>query len=649
VVFRLFTLDFETASKADLKMVGSWRYAEDPTTEILCLCGALQDWKLEWTPANDGDERFYDLQTLARDPEVIFVSHGTQFEKAIWRTKMVGSYGFPDVPDTRWIDTMASCALKGIPLGLDEASKVLQLDVRKDVEGRKITLAASKSDKPRDIARIIQYCHTDVLAEIELHGRVGNLPKEERRIWLMDQTINQRGVKVDLEFVRACQRVVKKALRPLLKEFLDVTGLKPTQTQKVREWLSTNGLSIPNLKAGTIEEYLDDAFATFAFEDLDPKVKRVLEIRQLTAGAAVKKLNRMEAMVCSDGRARGLLQYRGAGTGRWAGRLLQPQNFPRGTVYTDIDTKVNAIMGGDLERLEQIGEPISVVTSSLRHALVADCDRTFLSGDFSGIEARIILALAGQLDKVDMMASGQDVYLDMAETIYDVPKGTFNKKDHPEQRQDGKNTVLGCGFRMGPETFHKRYCPQRPIEFAERTIKAYREEWAPNVKRVWYDLENAARETVWTKKPHEAYGVRYSIEDEWLVGRRPSDACQYYFHPTPDRQEMPWSKEGSDVRRAWYYWAKKFDKWTKVWMHGGILAENVVQGLAWDLLCDAMLKCGDNGLPVVMTIHDEIVVEPRAGTELKVLTDIMQDRPRWAIDMKVPVAVEGWVGERYRK
>lgn len=306
---------------------------------------------------------------------------------------------------------------------------------------------------------------------------------------------------------------------------------------------------------------------------------------------------------------------------------------------------VSAIMTGDHEYVEAvIGDPIDTVVSGLRHALLAAEGSTFLSGDFSGIEARIVLALAGQHDKTALMASGVDVYCDMATSIY----GHTVTKANVEERQTGKNSVLGLGFQMGATKFHDRYCKNQSLSFAERVVKTYRKGWAPLVPYVWYGLEEAAASAVWSGGPCQAYGVEYQLErdGEWLTARLPSGRKLWYFHPEPTKTSAPWDR--TEIKHAWTYYTKKNGVWRKVHAFGGLLTENVVQALARDLLVDSMFKCEAEGLPIVLTVHDEIVVET-PGHDTKILRDIMVDTPQWAKDLKVPIQVDCWQGDRYRK
>lgn len=322
-------------------------------------------------------------------------------------------------------------------------------------------------------------------------------------------------------------------------------------------------------------------------------------------------------------------------------------------------------MTGDADYVEAtIGSPVETVVSSLRHILIPSAGREFVVGDFAGIQARIALAGAGQHDKTALMAAGVDVYIDLACDIFQMPKPDWSKgkahfkplvkafkEQHNEKRQYGKNSVLGLGFQMGARKFRLRYCSDQPEEFAKRIVDTYRKEWAPEVPKLWSGLEEAACNTVWYRTPHEAYGVLYKLEDNWLVATRPSGAKQFYFNPQPVRKEMPWStEEQPDIRRSWTFQAKKMGKWITIDAFGGLLTENYASGLARDLLVAAMFKAEKNGLPLVLTVHDELVSDAlKRPDNALVLKQIMEDRPQWAIDMKLPVEAETWAGDRYRK
>lgn len=658
-------IDFETASACDLKKCGAWVYAADLSTEILCLGFTTGNEAMVLTP-DDLARRSGPLWDMAHDSGVMFVAHNAAFEKAIWREIMVKVYGWPDIPNDRWHDIMAVCAMKGLPLKLERAAMALRLHHQKDTEGTRVTLSLGKPnrrgyyDRPAEkLARVYDYNRRDCVAELELHRRVGGLGPDERRVWLLDQRINERGVGIDLNFVRAAQAICDAAAVPLATEFSVITnGLRPTQRDQFLGWLTANGADVPNLQKATLAKLLgeddeeDDSLAG-EIPDIQNEVRlpdncrRALQIRQVLGSASIKKLAAMRSCVGTDGRARGLLQYHGAGPGRWAGRLLQPQNFPRGSMGADPEQVVKAILTEDAEWVRSLyGEPISVVASSLRHAIIAPGGHSLVVGDFATIEARIVLAIAGQHDKTALMAAGHDIYIDMAEKIFKCP---VDKKRDPEKRQTGKNSVLGCGFQMGWRKFKARYAEKESDEFAQRCIEAYRKEFAPKVPKLWYALEEAAVKAVHDKRPYEAYGILYRLEDGWLTARLPSGRCLWYRDPVPTRKAMPWDE--TDVRLAFEYRAWKMGQWKTVQAYGGLLTENVVQATARDLLVHAMFKAEDEGLPIVLTVHDELVCEvpDSRGATAETLHQIMCDAPQWARELQIPVGAECWQGQRYRK
>lgn len=685
---RIVELDFETRSECDLAEAGADAYAQHWTTEILCLCLTDPGGKARWFPGDDTGL----LLDLISDPDTRFVAHNAAFEQAIWRWIMVRLYGLPPLPVERWDCTLAACAYKSIALALGTAGPALGVADVKDTEGNKLTLSMSKPLTKKEhmegypggmtkkewaarfepgrlpdvtsekLERIAAYCEQDVVVEHGVLERVGLLPTHERKVWMLDQTINQRGVRIDLEFVRQAQLVIDRASVGLTAEFRELTGgLNPGQVEKVIAWCATQGVALECLR----KDYLADLLGGDAGYDdagyrsntdgevsdvptgpnnLPDQVARVLAIRQMLGSASVKKLARMRACVCDDGRARGLLQYHAAHPGRWGGRLLQPQNFPRGALKVDPEAAVDAILTGDPAYVEAVlGLPaIECVASSLRHALVADPGKVLEVGDFAGIEARIVLALAGQHDKTAMMAAGQDVYLDVACDIYSVARGTLTKAD-TEKRQTGKNTVLGCGFQMGAATFHDRYCPDQPVEFAEGVIQTYRKVWAPKVPHTWYGVEEAALRCVQTGQPTDAYGCVFRIEGDWLSMTLPSRWQKvWYFQPR--------ACVGRFGNPAWSYSGWKNGKHQRIQVYGGLLIENAVQGLARGLLVASMFRLEQAGHPLILTVHDEAVCEvEESKADRKVFRDLMAEPTLWAREMQVPITVEEWIGPRYRK
>jgi DNA polymerase len=696
------TADFETANQGDcdLPTVGAWAYAEHPMTEVLCLVltDGLGQHLYTWFPGQSID---YLLLLAGRD-DIMWVSHNAQFEQAIWM-KIMEPLGLPRIPIKQWKCTLAVCAYKVLPLKLERAAQVLGLAEQKDTEGRKLTLSLSKpmtqvawmaekspwitqaehkrqyepiyDRRPATLARVAAYCLQDDVTEAALHRVIGDLSPYERQVWELDQVINQRGLRIDVPYVHACQRVVAGATVPMQRRFAAITGgLSTGQVEKIMGWCHENGFKLPNLQKPTLKSYGigiddeddDDDEAAVSADRLLPmpaNVREALSIRAMLGSASIKKLPRMLACLSSDGRVRGALQYHAAGPGRWGGRLFQPHNFPRaGAEVIDIikgketagpprseDLKA-ALMTGDAGYVSALyGDPILAVAGGLRHALIPADGHVYRSGDYSQIEARMVLALAGQHDKCEVFAKrGSGIYLDMAEAIYKRPAGSLDKHNDIAEYTIGKNTILGCGFQMGAATFRNRYCPLQTEAFAKGVIKTYRTDFAPEVPKLWAGLQEAALMAVYDGQPHDAYGVTYSRVDRWLTARLPDGQMLWYFDPQLVKRAMPW--DATDIRLGWTYKAIKSNAWKTIHAYGGLLTENVVQALARGLLCEAMFRLEANGYPLVLTVHDEALGEPkRAQGDQKAFEQIMAERSAWARAIGVPVAVEGWEGDCYRK
>jgi DNA polymerase len=697
-------LDLETKNTGGCKLdtAGAWRYADDPATEILTLTYQNGDGEPRlWTPAMQTHE----LAALAADPAVTFVCFG-DFELVIWDRIMVTRFGFPAIPVARWVDARASCSYLALPRALDKTLAAIGSEVVKDAAGRRLVLSLSRPHRktgaypevtPAILERVSAYNRIDVAGLATIRTAVGTLPERERRVWELDQAINQRGIGIDLDFVRAAKRIAETSKGALLEEFAGLTkfsvdkptsaraespravradtsadnpikpqrnpvqtdalGLSPHQVTKTREWLKSRGFSFANLGAETVE----DALETRVLPD---DVKRVLQIRMITAPTSLKKLDAMMACVGSDGRARGQFQFHAATPGRWSATLIQPQNLPRPTIDIDpddIEELVTAVKTGDPKALERWGAPIDVITSALRCALTAADGAQFGVADFSLIETAILLALAGQHDKCRLIEQGVDLYRDMASTIYRLDREAFQAipKDaltveQQQQRQVGKNTILGCGYGMGPPRFQRNYLRHLPADeakrFAEETVYThYRRNWAPRVPKLWRDLERTARRAMLQrdKTATAECGISYKLE---TVAGLPCLVCTLLNGKRIHYQNARVSPDRTDRwgYPIWSFWAYRRGQWREIEPYGGQLCENAVQGLARELLVDAMLRFEARGFPVIAHCHDEITVEHPEITAVT-MQEIMAERPQWAAELGVPITVEAWVGKRYRK
>jgi DNA polymerase len=298
-------------------------------------------------------------------------------------------------------------------------------------------------------------------------------------------------------------------------------------------------------------------------------------------------------------------------------------------------------MTGDAEYVRAVvGCPIDAVTTGLRHAIIAAPGRALVAADFASIEARLLFWLAGASSALNEFKAGGDVYCAMATKIYGRPITKADKKE----RQVGKAAVLGLGYAMGWRKFKLRSMRHADDDTAQHVVNVYRKEFAPEVPKLWWALEEAAARAVWGRKPVEAYGVKYEVEDAWLTCRLPSGRKIFYYRP--ERQEIvtPWG----DTRIGFSYTAHKMGDMRVIIPSGGHLAENLCQAMARDLIEPALQKAEAAGFMPVLQVYDELVTEiSERRADPLALEQIMCDIPPWADGL--PVAAEGWAGSRYRK
>lgn len=335
---RVAHIDFETRSACDLRKSGVYRYAEDNTTKVTHMAYGMGDGLVfQWRPGWRAPEPL--LSHIERGGMV--TGHGASFERRIWR--MLRETGvcpnWPALPIKQQICTMARAAATGLPQDLDTLCEVLRTKNRKDGEGHALMLRMCKPrtrfadgsyqwwDEPAMVDREGQYCEQDVRAEEEVDGMLPQLSEHERRIWELDQEINDRGVYVDEQAVTRAVDVVllaKKRADKTMKELTNGIVKKCSEVGALIKWINSYGIEVESAKKGNHDEIM-------ALADLteQPHIRRAIELRKEASKTSTAKYSKMLDCICADGRIRGLLNYHGAGPGRWAGRLVQPQNFPR--------------------------------------------------------------------------------------------------------------------------------------------------------------------------------------------------------------------------------------------------------------------------------------------------------------------------------
>jgi len=642
-------IDFETFNEQTIKG-GASRYAQ--TAEILCLSYSLDECitTKHWLVGEPFPQDLFDAIEEGR----IVYAHNATFEINVWRTVMVGKYGWPAITDTQWRCTMAEALAVGLPAGLEKIANGMGLAVQKDMDGRRLMQKMAKPRKPtkkdkstrhnspEQFSRLVQYCDQDVRSEVAVFDAVPRLSPREVSVFHYDQRINRRGICIDRDLARSALILWGIHTEELNAELKALTGGKVGTSREVANmvaFLEEQGVEcFQGLKKEGVAEYFE--------QDLTPTARRVLEIRQELALSSISKYESMLRSVEPDNRVRGCLQYHAAQTGRWGGRLIQVQNFPRGVLdESEIEYLIYLVKKLDIKRLKMLMPLGDILSSLLRSAVVAGPGKKLIVCDFNAIEARGLAWSAGETWLLDAFKDNQDPYCGMASDIY---ARTITKKDKAE-RFLGKTCVLGCGYSMGAATFQRKLIQDvktfgmdvdTSSEFCEAVVKSYRTKNS-RIVRHWYETENAAVRAVRQGGEHRAGPYTYFVQGDWLYCRMPCGRRIGYYKPIL----IPGKFDKAQIQ---YLGVNKTGNLAKQTTYSGKLVENNTQAVCRDVLVDGMSRLEKNGYSVVMHVHDETVCEVDEGFgSVEESEQILSETPGWAKGF--PVAAEGFQAKRYKK
>lgn len=646
----MFHNDFETRSRADLRRVGAYRYAEDPSTEALMLAIARNRGEpVLWINPRHGwsidqDEASELLRAQLVCDEEIY-AHNYEFEKTIWANR-----GRPDLrqpaPDSkRWRCTAAMARVAALPWSLKALGEILELDLKKSKEGEQLIRFFSIPDKdgkfrePRDhslaFARFGAYCVQDVRVEQRGHERLKafELTGDLLATFQMDGQVNDRGIPINRVALQNAVKILDDAVERGLAQFVKITGLSPTQREKVRQKLYDMGLALPDMTAETVKRALEA-------ESLHCGGRELLQSYQLLQFAAVKKVKTMLDCACSDDRLRGMLLFFGAiRSGRWAGRIVQPQNMktPKHKQSGLVMEMVQC--GRSAEEIELIfPNAVEEISNCIRHMIPGP----LFHADFAAIEARGICWLAGQDDVLQMFRDGLELYCIMAERIYKVK---VDKKKDPEKRQVGKVTFLGCGYQMGPPRFLDDCLAKgipMTLPLANVCVESYRSLcW--KVKQLWWTMDKAVRTAILTDKTIQV-GPHLTVRRETKAG------IPYLLIDLPTGRSLhyPWPKIEDGNITFYGKMDTGSDRWGRIKTYGGKLCENANQAICTaDLTAHGAKVAIAKGYPVFTLTHDDAMAEKRPGLSAEEFGRLLATPPPWAAGL--PIKAEAHELKYYTK
>ena len=695
---RYLYLDTETFSAVPITS-GTHAYAEH--AEIMICTWALDDGPVQ---VHDVYVDSMDQQFLSalQDPDVTVVIHNSHFDRTIIRHV----WGY-DIPTSRIHDTMIQALSHGLPGSLGALCEVLGLpaDKAKDKEGKKlINLFCKPLGKNRKLDRATRLTHpaewekfksyaaSDIVAmrEIMKLMPVVNMMPVERELWQLDQKINDRGVAIDMELVHAAITAVDLAQVGLAAQTLDMTEgavASTTKTAALRlQLFEMFGIDMPDMRMATVEKTIADPTTPLAMIDL-------LNVRLQASSTSTSKYKVLRKGTSNDGRLRGTLQFNGASrTGRWAGRLFQPQNLPRPSLKQPvIDAGIEALKAGSTHLTTD--NVMELISSSIRGCIVAPKGKKLVVADLANIEGRVQAWLANEEWKLQAFrdfdtitgtdVKGKAIRLgpDLYKLAYSKSFGVTPESVTDDQRQVGKVQELALAYEGGVGAFVTfagvygidlddladkvlPYAPEWAVEEADGfftwatktkrdmyglsddafvacdTLKRVWRHAHPNIASYWGRLKTAVVQALHTRgETYTTLGLKIKASKNWLFLTLPSGRSVCY--PSPKLTE-----EGAIT----YMGVDQFSrKWVRQHTHGGKLFENLCQAIARDVIAEGLTAAEKEGYSTVLHVHDEIISEVPDTPEFNArnLADIMSRPPAWGLGM--PLAAEGFEAYRYRK
>jgi len=650
MAMKTLAIDIETYSSIDLRTSGVFAYTEANDFEILLFAYAFDDEEVQIIDLAQGEELPNEIIEALTDPSIIKTAFNAQFE----RTCLSKHLNIEMLPE-QWRCSQVHSLTLGLPISLAGVAKCLKLETQKMDEGKALIRYFSIPCKPtkangsrtrnlphHDLIKwetFKEYCKRDVEVEREIRKKLENFPMEykELKLWFIDQEINGYGVKIDKEIVENAIKCDEAYQEKLYEEAVKLTGLdNPNSPLQLRKWLEDEtGLEVDSLTKDLVSDLLS--------KDISSKAKRVLELRQDMSKTSVKKYEAMKRSMCEDERIRGLLQYYGASTGRWAGRLVQVQNLPRNNM-NDLDLARNLLLEGNFDALELLFDSVPDVLSQLiRTAFIPSNNHRFIVSDFSAIEARVIAWLAGEKWRMDVFNSHGKIYEASAAEMFKVPIEEIHK-DSP-LRQKGKISELALGYQGSVGALKSMGALDMGLE--EDELKPLVDTWRrsnPNIVKLWWDVEAAAIRAVKERVVvNMQYGLKFSYKSGILFITLPSGRSLAYVRPRIEIDER-FNKDKLTHEGI----MPGTRKWGRVDTYGGKLTENIIQAVARDCLAESIFRLHKAGYKIAFHVHDEVVLDvPKDKGSLKEVEEIMGLPIDWAPGL--PLRAEGFETEYYKK
>ncbi len=655
-------IDLESYSPVNIKNAGVKNYAQE--AQVLMVGASLDNGPVTVYDCYH-DELPGDFIEMLCNPDYKKIAWNEKFDRVVlsaWLKRK--GYIKENLPADQWADTMVQAGALGLPQGLAMCSLTLSFP-NKDESGKDFINYFCMDVKPtkkneqrtRNLPEHdmelwnagLKYCKIDVELLVKITAHLANYPLHDfdEKIFHLDQEINDRGWAVDREFIDKAIEFEDIFDERRKQKVFELTGVdSPTKRAAIHKWLrEVVGLNIPKLDQQTCLEWLDRA---------SPIGKEVLQLRMAGSQTSKAKYAKLKTFNC-DGRVYDMFRMYGAATGRWSGNGPQLQNVPRSShTQKDLDIARDLIREGKFDEVELLfDEP-----SDIPKQLIRSCLTTFLKrlvgSDLSSIESRILAWLVNLQWALEVFQGDGKIYERTAEKMFNLPEGSV-KKDSPE-RMKGKVASLSLQYQGGVGALIQMGATRSGLTEEElpAIVNAYRQA-NPEIVAFWNEITqlcilalSKGEEQVYQpyKDRDPLLRVKYKKGSAFLQIQLPSGRNLSYFKPT-----LTLDKFGNP---AMHYAGMKALKvggkteWNPaIETYGGRLTNNIVQGIARDILAEGMLRAKAKGLKIVGHVHDEIICESDDDGTLEILERCMSEEIGWAVGL--PLRAEGFVCKNYRK
>ena len=644
---KTLSIDIETYSDIPLQKTGVYRYCESPNFEILLFGYSIDSGPVQVVDLACGEHIPKEVLAALEDDSVIKWAFNAAFERVCLSRYLgypTGEYLDPE----SWHCSMVWAATMGLPLSLEGVGVVLGLEKQKLTEGKELIkyfcqpCLPTKANGQRTRNRPFhapdkwelfkRYNARDVEAEMGIQRKLSKFPVPPQ-VWEeydIDQEINDRGVRIDMELVEQAIQMDARSRQELTDAMKRMTALEnPNSVQQMKQWLSDNGVETDSLGKRVVAELLKTA---------PPELAEVLTLRQQLAKSSVRKYQAMEKTVCSDNRARGMFMFYGANrTGRFSGRNIQLQNLPQNHL-PDLAEARALVRSGDFDAVELLYEDVPDTLSQLiRTAFIPRDGAQFLVADFSAIEARVIAWFAGETWRQEVFSKGGDIYCASASQMFKVPVEKHGINGHLRQKGKIAELALGYGGSVGALKAMGALEMGLTEEELPQLVDAWRQSNL-NIVKFWWAVDRAVMEAVRYKHTTTDYGLTFSCRSGMLFITLPSGRKLAYVKP-----KVGTNKFGGEC--ITYEGIGSTKKWERLDSYGPKFVENIVQATARDILCYAMrtLRC----CSIVMHIHDELVIEADPHMSLDAVCEQMGRTPPWAKGLLL--RADGYATPFYKK